>query len=70
MFKGLKPILYGGREVWPLVEGGKGVLYLSTTLRDVGKSRMSRILTKPVYQEMTIRSYGTCHKILTLMDRR
>ncbi len=25
MFKGLKPILYQGREVWPLVEGGKGV---------------------------------------------
>ncbi|MBA4165028.1 MAG: nitronate monooxygenase [Erythrobacter sp.] len=25
MFKGLSPIVYGGREVWPLVEGGKGV---------------------------------------------
>ncbi len=25
MFKGLKPVMYGGREVWPLVEGGKGV---------------------------------------------
>lgn len=25
MFKGLKPIVYHGREVWPLVEGGKGV---------------------------------------------
>src|SRR3954464_523656 len=25
LFKGLQPILYGGREVWPLVEGGKGV---------------------------------------------
>ena len=24
-FKGLSPIMYGGREVWPLVEGGKGV---------------------------------------------
>jgi nitronate monooxygenase len=24
-FKGLKPIIYGGREVWPLIEGGKGV---------------------------------------------
>ena len=24
-FKGLKPIVYGGHEVWPLVEGGKGV---------------------------------------------
>jgi nitronate monooxygenase len=25
VFKELKPIVYGGREVWPLVEGGKGV---------------------------------------------
>ena len=25
MFKGLKPITYAGREVWPIVEGGKGV---------------------------------------------
>src|SRR6185369_11767335 len=25
LFKGLKPIIYGGREVWPLIEGGKGV---------------------------------------------
>jgi len=25
LFKGLSPIVYGGREVWPLVEGGKGV---------------------------------------------
>jgi len=25
LFKGLKPIVYGGREVWPLIEGGKGV---------------------------------------------
>ncbi len=24
-FKGLQPIVYGGKEVWPLVEGGKGV---------------------------------------------
>jgi len=24
-FKGLKPIMYAGREVWPLIEGGKGV---------------------------------------------
>ncbi len=24
-FKGLQPINYGGKEVWPLIEGGKGV---------------------------------------------
>lgn len=25
LFKGLKPIIYNGQEVWPLIEGGKGV---------------------------------------------
>lgn len=25
MFKGLKPISYRGREVWPIIEGGKGI---------------------------------------------
>jgi len=25
VFKGIQPIIYGGREVWPLIEGGKGV---------------------------------------------
>jgi NAD(P)H-dependent flavin oxidoreductase YrpB (nitropropane dioxygenase family) len=25
LFKGLKPITYRGREVWPLIEGGKGI---------------------------------------------
>ncbi len=25
VFKGIRPINYGGREVWPLIEGGKGV---------------------------------------------
>ena len=51
------------------VAAGKGVLYMSTALRDLGKSRMSRIVMKPVYQEMTIRTYGTCQKILALMER-
>src|SRR5262245_51508819 len=52
------------------VESGRGVLYLSTTLRDVGKSRLSRLVTKPVYQQMTIRTYGTCQKIQSLIARR
>jgi uncharacterized protein (DUF1697 family) len=52
------------------VEAGKGVLYMSTTLRDLGKSRLARVVTKAVYKEMTIRSYGTCERILALMGRR
>ena len=52
------------------VEAGEGVLYLSTTLRDVGKSRLSRIVMKPVYQQMTIRTYGTCQKLQSLIAER
>jgi uncharacterized protein (DUF1697 family) len=52
------------------VEAGEGVLYMSTTLRDLAKSRMSRIVTKPVYQQMTIRTFGTCQKIQSLMALR
>ena len=52
------------------VAAGEDVLYMSTTLRDVAKSRMSRIVTKPVYQQMTIRTYGTCRKIQSLMGLR
>jgi len=51
------------------VEAGTGVLYMTTTLRDLGKSRMSRIVMKPVYQEMTIRSYRTCQKVHSLLVR-
>jgi uncharacterized protein (DUF1697 family) len=51
------------------VEAGKSVLYMTTTLRDAAKSRLSKIVTKPVYREMTIRTYGTCQKILALMDK-
>jgi uncharacterized protein (DUF1697 family) len=52
------------------VAAGEGVLYMSTTLRSLAKSRLSRIVTKPVYQDMTIRSYGTCQKIQSLMALR
>ena len=51
------------------VDAGKGVLYMTTTLRDAAKSRLPKIVTKPVYREMTIRTYGTCQKILALMDK-
>ena len=44
MFNGLKPILYGGREVWPLIEGGKGV-------------SSAEVLKEP---EVVCRAKGTC----------
>jgi hypothetical protein len=43
---------------------------MTTILRDAAKSRLTKIVTKPVYREMTIRTYGTCEKILALMDNK
>ena len=46
MFKGLKPILYGSREVWPLVEGGKLRLLAVT-----GKERSAAMPSVPTVAE-------------------
>jgi uncharacterized protein (DUF1697 family) len=34
-----------------VVAAGKGVLYMTTILRDAAKSRLTKIVTKPVYRE-------------------
>ena len=49
------------------VKPGKGVLYMTTVLRAAARSRLTKIVGRPVYQRMTIRTYGTCQKILALM---
>lgn len=49
------------------VKAGKGVLYMTTVLRDAARSRLTKIVGRPIYQHMTIRTYGTCQKILALM---
>ena len=38
------------------VSAGKGVLYLSTVMSDLGKSALPKLVGKPVYREMTIRT--------------
>lgn len=52
------------------VTAGKGVLYMSTLLLGLSKSRLTKLVSKPVYQDMTIRNYATCLKILQLMEQR
>ena len=47
---------------------GRGVLYLSTVLAEASRSGLPKLIGKPVYREMTIRTYGTCQKLLTMMD--
>ena len=43
---------------------------MSTLLTALNKSALTKLVSKPIYQDMTIRNHSTCVKILALMDRR
>ena len=47
---------------------GNGVLYFSKLISKATQSRLSRIITLPVYQGMTIRNWNTTTKLLEMMD--
>jgi uncharacterized protein (DUF1697 family) len=49
---------------------GKGVLYFARLASRASSSRLSRIVARPEYQNMTIRSWSTTRKLLDLMDSR
>lgn len=49
------------------LETGKGVLYMSTLLSGLTRSRFTRLISKNIYKHITIRNYSTTRKILTLM---
>jgi len=54
----------GVDQVWP----GTGVLYFARLSAARTKSRMSKIVGTPEYQQMTIRSWTTTTKLLALFD--
>ncbi|MGH2753994.1 MAG: DUF1697 domain-containing protein [Actinomycetota bacterium] len=49
---------------------GAGVLYFSRLTSRVSQSRLSRVASMPIYQNMTIRNWNTTTKLLQLMDGR
>jgi uncharacterized protein (DUF1697 family) len=48
---------------------GDGVLYCSRRISKAAESHLSRVVGKPVYQNMTIRNWNTTDKLLALMER-
>lgn len=50
------------------VEAGKAVVYMATAMSDVQKSGLRKLVGTPVYRDLTIRTYGTCRRILALME--
>jgi uncharacterized protein (DUF1697 family) len=55
----------GVDQAWP----GSGVVYFARLSASRAQSRMSRIVVKPEYQRMTIRSWATTTKLLSLLDQ-
>ncbi|RJQ20230.1 DUF1697 domain-containing protein [Candidatus Woesearchaeota archaeon] len=47
---------------------GPGALYLSTPLSGIMKSKISKLITKKIYQRMTLRNYNTTQKLAELLQ--
>lgn len=58
------------REGVDAVFAGPGVLYFSRLAERAVQSRLNRIASSPVYQDMTLRNWKTTTKLLALMDAR
>jgi uncharacterized protein (DUF1697 family) len=49
---------------------GTGVLYFSRLISKAAQSRLSRVVSMPIYQQLTIRNWNTTVALLRLMDAR
>jgi uncharacterized protein (DUF1697 family) len=47
---------------------GNGVLYFSRLISRASQSHLTRIISTPIYQSMTIRNWNTTTKLLSLMQ--
>jgi uncharacterized protein (DUF1697 family) len=63
---GIVELRDGVDQVWP----GDRVLYFARLSASRAQSRMSRIMMKPEYQLMTIRSWSTTTNLLSLLNER
>jgi uncharacterized protein (DUF1697 family) len=50
------------------VHAGRGVLYFSRLISRATQSRLSRVVSMPIYQNMTIRNWTTTTRLLGMMD--
>jgi uncharacterized protein (DUF1697 family) len=50
------------------VHPGRGVLYFSRLISRASRSRLSKVVSLPIYQNMTIRNWNTTTTLLRMMD--
>ena len=61
-------------RAWPTAPGvdeahaGPGALYFSRLISEASQSRLSKIVSSPIYKSVTIRNWNTTTKLLRMMD--
>jgi uncharacterized protein (DUF1697 family) len=50
------------------VHAGPGVLYFSRLISRAAQSHLSKVVSLPIYQSMTIRNWNTTMTLLRMMD--
>jgi uncharacterized protein (DUF1697 family) len=50
------------------LHAGDGVVYMSTLLARASQSSLSKVVSKSIYSNITVRNFTTCQKILALME--
>ena len=48
---------------------GDGVLYFSRLISKASQSQLGRLISQPVYKNMTIRNWNTTTKLLLLLEK-
>jgi len=49
-------------------KAGEGVLYMTTKMSGLTQSGFTKLATKKIYKDLTIRNYNTSQKLLALME--
>ncbi len=52
------------------IEKGPGVVYMSTKMSGLTKSGFPKLISKAIYQDITIRNYNTVEKLFALMEQK
>ena len=58
----------GSGPAWTRRGRATGVLYFSRLISQASRSYLSRLVSMPVYQDMTIRNWNTTTRLLRLMS--
>jgi uncharacterized protein (DUF1697 family) len=56
------------KEGIDFIKQGQGIVYMSTLLSGITRSSLTKLVSKEIYKDITIRNYNTVRKLMALME--